>query len=797
MSSNVGMRRFEYSDDKSSKFWEISHAGSAFTVRYGKIGTDGQTQSKEFADVATAEKQAQKLIAEKTFKGYQEVSDGTKPAVQSAEATSAEKPAKATKGQKPPTAQAAKALKPADIAKDPESTAEVLEPLAGSRVFIDRLLAKHPKADAPLLEKISHSSDKPTRKAVCLNPNTSKETLIRLAPQFPGEFFQNPAFDWLLLEDPNLLFDIGGGVLKNILKRPECPVSFLKWAASHGDQGQQLAAVMNPHTPVESLRELLKSKFASVVAAARGHAALADEQVSTETDPEAAFVAGIAEALAGLSYKEALDLLEKGYLGKHHVPALAVKVQLDVLGADMVLCAGIEMNYPFVCHEKGEDPTFMQRDSLNPNLPVDMHQAVLNHLASNNSELIRFLVAVDPVCPAEILEKYICNEDEDWDVQVAAITNPSCPEKLLQLFKDDDRYQDNIALNTACPESLLEYLARKGKSSLAPWYVAKNPSCPVELLLELGKNENFDTRRRVAINRSCPVDAAHEILSREILESSPNWAREVNSVEANLDSLLTALSSHWESEVRMFAARHPACPFSILKKLAKDDDKDVRRAVAWNVYCPISLLKTLSKDIELDVVVAVAMSPNANAELIQSLSKSKHPKVRCIVAMRRDCHEETLKLLASDKEILVRSSVDARNADLINCILNANNRCSEWVDREVGFSKFSPPLELEVMASQVLLATKAMVSKGRNHKSALVRALALTQPDLPIEALAKNQKHVSWLVRAAIARNRNCPESVLKALEKDSHQVVAAMAKRSLSQVSAFKNSANAFKVKP
>lgn len=69
MGSNAGIRRFEFKGEKSSKFWEISVSGNCFTVRYGKIGTDGQTQDKEFADDATAQKQAQKLIAEKVGKG--------------------------------------------------------------------------------------------------------------------------------------------------------------------------------------------------------------------------------------------------------------------------------------------------------------------------------------------------------------------------------------------------------------------------------------------------------------------------------------------------------------------------------------------------------------------------------------------------------------------------------------------------------------------------------------------------------------------------------------------------------
>lgn len=60
-------------EGNASKFWEITLDGNAFTVRYGRIGTDGQTQRKEFADGPKADAAANKLIAEKTAKGYVEV----------------------------------------------------------------------------------------------------------------------------------------------------------------------------------------------------------------------------------------------------------------------------------------------------------------------------------------------------------------------------------------------------------------------------------------------------------------------------------------------------------------------------------------------------------------------------------------------------------------------------------------------------------------------------------------------------------------------------------------------------
>jgi DNA ligase-1 len=67
-------RHFEFVEGTSSKFWEVAVAGNDVTVRFGRIGTGGQTQTKTFADGEKAQKHAEKLIAEKTGKGYLETS---------------------------------------------------------------------------------------------------------------------------------------------------------------------------------------------------------------------------------------------------------------------------------------------------------------------------------------------------------------------------------------------------------------------------------------------------------------------------------------------------------------------------------------------------------------------------------------------------------------------------------------------------------------------------------------------------------------------------------------------------
>ena len=66
-------RRFEYIDDRSCKFWEIASDDEKVTVTFGRIGAQGQTQTKTFDDAKAAKKHVAKLIKAKTKKGYAEV----------------------------------------------------------------------------------------------------------------------------------------------------------------------------------------------------------------------------------------------------------------------------------------------------------------------------------------------------------------------------------------------------------------------------------------------------------------------------------------------------------------------------------------------------------------------------------------------------------------------------------------------------------------------------------------------------------------------------------------------------
>ncbi|WP_129770224.1 DUF4132 domain-containing protein [Streptomyces sp. L-9-10] len=80
------MRRWEFDQGTSSKFWEAEASGTVVTVRYGRTGTRGQEQEKEFADATAAQAYLAKTIMQKERKGYQETTAGAPAATAPADA---------------------------------------------------------------------------------------------------------------------------------------------------------------------------------------------------------------------------------------------------------------------------------------------------------------------------------------------------------------------------------------------------------------------------------------------------------------------------------------------------------------------------------------------------------------------------------------------------------------------------------------------------------------------------------------------------------------------------------------
>ena len=66
----VQFERFVFTDATSNKFWEAGVQENKLIVRFGRVGTRGQVQVKSFEDAEKAIREKEKMIKEKTGKGY-------------------------------------------------------------------------------------------------------------------------------------------------------------------------------------------------------------------------------------------------------------------------------------------------------------------------------------------------------------------------------------------------------------------------------------------------------------------------------------------------------------------------------------------------------------------------------------------------------------------------------------------------------------------------------------------------------------------------------------------------------
>jgi len=112
--STPNAQHFEFSDGKSHKFWKITLDGSSHTVHFGRVGTDGQTRTKSFASAAGAQASYDKLIKQKTGKGYA-LAGGAAKTAKSASRAKAPAKVKNKPKKKKPSPSTASEPRPADV----------------------------------------------------------------------------------------------------------------------------------------------------------------------------------------------------------------------------------------------------------------------------------------------------------------------------------------------------------------------------------------------------------------------------------------------------------------------------------------------------------------------------------------------------------------------------------------------------------------------------------------------------------------------------------------------------------
>lgn len=184
------MRRFEFTEGTSAKFWEPEVQGNTFIVTFGRIGTAGQRKEKAFPDEEGAQREYEKKVAEKLREGYREVS---------ADGASAPPPAPVAKGPPPapkvePLPRRVRAAKPSaeQVAEASAALTRLQEQLGTHSWRVTRQARKARRALRALggIDPASHASLGPVFDALMervVAPKGGERLPLRLAMMLLGE----------------------------------------------------------------------------------------------------------------------------------------------------------------------------------------------------------------------------------------------------------------------------------------------------------------------------------------------------------------------------------------------------------------------------------------------------------------------------------------------------------------------------------------------------------------------------------------------------------------------------------
>lgn len=686
-------------------------------------------------------------------------------------------------------------------ASRPDSTPEELLQLVGASDKVDRLLAKHPVASSGLLDRLSHSSDKTTRRHVVVNANASKEVLLRLAPQFPGDFFKNPSFDWLLLEDPDLLKNLGRGVLKNILKRTECPESFLRWAADKGSDQEKLAVAMNPQTPKGILQSMV------LVGGESGEVAGAHERLQTDAqpvDPAAVLRKAVSDALNAMGAADASLCWTRGFIGPAQWTCLNPMVRLRVLklstlpfvdswlqigdpslirSGDIEFLAAIarsEMTPPQLLKELSKHKDVFVRETVAENQKASPD--VLEELASDSELSVRQSIASNPMASVASMSMLI-NDSDKW-VRYRVMKREGTPESLLSVMAESvhEDVRSFIADRQDTPQATFEKLS-SDQARTVRLSVARNVVSGVHILEKLAKDEDADVRAGVARNPATPSLLCVSLL--QTLAEYPSGAMKIFVVDHALTPLelrvdvLEAMAKSSENRDRQFAAKHRSTSGSALKILASDHDSSIRGDVALHPNTTAAELEAMAKDSNSGVRWKLAQNTALSARALIDLASDSDYEVRMKVAGHLNTPLAQMEALSTDVNPYVCAAVAGNHnasAAILTALSDAKNS-----ELRVGVAQNSlaPVAILETLAKDSEARVRSAVASNRaapnflcealsTDSSEQVRAKLAANPEISVELLKGLAKDTDPEVLRAVSKNERTPRdlkfSVLKTL---------------------------------
>ena len=493
-----------------------------------------------------------------------------------------------------------KSLK-AEAASNETASARLRELADHSDVAVQCAAARNKRTPPDALERLSHSPEKSTRKAVAGNPNASVAVLTRLGGQFPTQLLGNPALDFMLLENPGLFSEVPEETLTAIAKREDCPPEMLGHLARGGHgKGLLMSLVQNGATPAAAIQHLLSTPIEDLseryevpedslkplVRLAEMHVSVMPEQ-SAERALET-FWQAIAERLLSSPTPEEGRLLHHANIPteiKHHLIAWLIldagaepAVRRLVVPApvlETIACSGDKRALNQI-RKLPDCPPWLRSagDADEARRGVMLNQAaamgpLVDLLGSTQSHALKLVMLAHPLAqglPAagEILDA-MANSTRHWDRWFSA--------------------------GHACTRaSTLGHLAADAHADVRA-AVAHNPRTPPVLMSKLADDPSWNVLKAVASARHCAAEVLEGVFTASDCRSQYGWEKGqvMDALGGNPGtpaSLLEALAARGVESV----GSNPSAAASVLRLLF-ETSKASRVLLAANPLLPVDLIE--------------------------------------------------------------------------------------------------------------------------------------------------------------------------------------------------------------
>ncbi|MFC0104842.1 hypothetical protein [Kibdelosporangium aridum] len=202
--------------------------------------------------------------------------------------------------------------------------------------------------------------------------------------------------------------------------------------------------------------------------------------------------------------------------------------------------------------------------------------------------------------------------------------------------------------------------------------------------------------------------------------------------------------------VRLYLARNPALPESLLWTLAKD--RAVRPELAWNPAVPLKLLCEIAASVKLPQVLLPRIA-EANKTELRFLASSRAWQVRALIALHTALPRDVIERLLNDPELrVVHALVAAKNPHCSSAFLH------DLLERAEAAA---PQIAQHPNAEASTLMRCLRMPAARRH--------AARHPNLPAEMITELLDDPDLLVAEAAAANPALPTKIMEAVLAEAH----------------------------